>query len=158
MIAILSCLAGVFGMLALWCWAWRLWQRAAVQPSSHEQRSLRLVWHGELTPGRRRPTPPPGWLFEAARDAGASDEAPSDDVPVARRHPSSNSDTSQFPREARLHCVEERTEVLSEDQILDPGETQPSIGGNTCKIGLFAGPLSDSPQLDESGCSQLEQR
>lgn len=126
MIAIVSCVAGVLGMLALWCWAWRLWPRAVVLPPP-EPRHPRLVWHGDLAEGRRRPTPPP-----ISRD---------DAAPVARAHPSSNTDTSLFARE-RSQPFEERTEVLSEEQMLDPGETQPSRGGKTCRIGLFAGPRS----------------
>jgi hypothetical protein len=128
MTAIVSCLAGVLGMLALWCWAWRLWQRSACSPP--EDQLPRMVWHGELLPPRRRPTPPPSWLFEDSLDDSC------DAAAVARIHASSNTDTSLFAREQG--SCEERTEVLSEQQILDPGQTQPGIGGKTCKIGPFA--------------------
>lgn len=121
MIAIVSCLAGVLGMLTLWCWAWRLWQRATEEPV-REARLPRLIWHGELLPPRRRPTPPPSWLFK------------DDAAPLARTHPTSNTDTSLFAREEGVSC-EERTEVLSEAEMLDPGDTQSSLGGRACKIG-----------------------
>ena len=142
MIAIVSCLAGVLGMLALWCWAWRLWPRTVVLPPP-EPRHPRLVWHGDLAEGRRRPTPPPGWLFVDAQDDldNLDDQA----APTARTHPSSNTDTNLFARERGPESLDERTEVLSEEQMLDPGETQPSLGGKTCRIGLFAGPRSSGP-------------
>ena len=123
MIAILSCVAGVLGMLALWIWAWRLWKQSAVP--AQEQRS---VWLDESKPRRRVPSLPPSWLFEDVRGDVELD------APRAREQPSSNAITDLFARE-------ERTELLGGDgQIIDPAETQAAIGGRTCKLGLFRRP------------------
>jgi hypothetical protein len=116
MIAFISGVAGVLGMLALWRWAWRLWHP-------------RSIAHEQTKPG------PPSWLFESSLDPSARDDA------VARRvRPSSNTNTRLFAREQsdRAGSTDDKTEVLGEQEY-SAAQTQPSVG-KTCKIGLFAGP------------------
>lgn len=136
MTAILSCLVGILGMLALWTWAWWLWKQSALPPPTQPS---------EPTPTRKLAAPPPSWLF-----GGSPPEDDDSGVPVARSHSSSNTTTSLFARdESYVGSFEERTEVLEDDQLSSRAcgaelSTQPA-SGKTCKIGLFAGPqLPDS--------------
>jgi hypothetical protein len=134
MLGIIASLVGVLGMLGLWALAWSVW-RGANPPALERSIYRRAVWQNEPTPKPRPLVRPPTWVFEGGADEGAA--------PVARQHASSNADTCFFSREEIGGAVEEKTEILSEEDIIerdDEPPEPPEIARKPCKTQLYGGP------------------